>query len=82
MINAWTAGAPAILSRDDAFLKLKKSENDFLEADNLDEIIVQLDTTSTPEVKQVAEKYNVGTPFEYHRIIFPLNGDFASFKNN
>ena len=47
-----------------------------------DEIMVQLDSTSTPEVKSVAEKYNVGQPFEYHRIYSSLNGDFATFKNN
>ena len=47
-----------------------------------DEIVVQLDTTATIEVKQVAEKYNVGTRYEYHRIFFGLNKDFASFKNN
>lgn len=42
LINSWIAGVPAILSRDDAFLRLKKTENDFLEADNLNEIIIQL----------------------------------------
>lgn len=47
-----------------------------------DEIVVQLDTTATPEVKKVAEKYNVGTPYEYHRITCSLNGNFAAFKNN
>ena len=47
-----------------------------------DEILVQLDTTSTAEVKAVAEKYNVGTKYDYHRIFFGLNNDFASFKNN
>lgn len=47
-----------------------------------DEIVVQLDSNATPEVKKVAEKYNVGTKYEYHRIFFSLNGDFASFKNN
>jgi hypothetical protein len=47
-----------------------------------DEIVLQLDTTATPEVKKVAEKYNVGTPYEYHRITFALNKDFATFKNN
>ena len=47
-----------------------------------DEIILQLDSTATPEVMKVAEKYNVGARYEYHRIIYPLNGDFASFKNN
>jgi glycosyltransferase involved in cell wall biosynthesis len=47
-----------------------------------DEIIVQLDNTATNEVKKVAESYNVGTFYEYHRIIFGLNNDFASFKNN
>jgi glycosyltransferase involved in cell wall biosynthesis len=46
-----------------------------------DEIMVQLDNTATPEVKQVAEKYNVGYKFEYHRIYASLNGDFATFKN-
>lgn len=48
----------------------------------IDEVVVQLDTTATSEVKQVAEKYNLQTKFEYHRISFGLNGDFASFKNN
>lgn len=47
-----------------------------------DEILVQLDTTATAEVKAVAEKYNVGTKYSYHRIFFGLNNDFASFKNN
>ena len=47
-----------------------------------DEIMVQLDSTATNEVKQVAEKYNVGSSFEYHRIYSSLNGDFATFKNN
>ena len=47
-----------------------------------DEIMVQLDSTATPEVQKVAEKYNVGQKFEYHRVYGKLNGDFASFKNN
>jgi len=47
-----------------------------------DEIIVQLDNTATPKVKEVAEKYNIGYKFEYHRIYASLNGDFATFKNN
>jgi glycosyltransferase involved in cell wall biosynthesis len=47
-----------------------------------DEIMVQLDSTATLEVKKVAEMYNVNQSFEYHRIYSSLNGDFASFKNN
>ena len=47
-----------------------------------DEIMVQLDTNTTDEVKKVTDSYNVGTPYEFHRIYFGLNGDFASFKNN
>jgi len=47
-----------------------------------DEIVVQLDNTATDEVKKVAEKYNVGNLYHYHRIIFGLNNDFAAFKNN
>ena len=47
-----------------------------------DEIVVQLDTTATDEVAKVAEKYNVGSKYEYHRVYASLNGDFASFKNN
>jgi glycosyltransferase involved in cell wall biosynthesis len=47
-----------------------------------DEIVVQLDSTATDEVKKVANKYNVGCDFEYHRIFTSLNGDFATFKNN
>lgn len=48
----------------------------------IDEIVVQMDTTATPEVRKVAKKYNVGTKYDYHNIIYSLNGDFASFKNN
>ena len=47
-----------------------------------DEIIVQLDSTATSEVKAVANKYGIGHSFEYHRIFSSLNGDFAAFKNN
>jgi len=47
-----------------------------------DEIVLQLDTKATDEVKNIANKHNVNTPFEYHRIIKSLDGDFASFKNN
>lgn len=47
-----------------------------------DEILIQLDSNSTEEVKAIAQKYNVGTKFEYHRIFKSLSGDFASFKNH
>ena len=48
-----------------------------------DEIVVQLDSNHSPEVKEIADKYNVrGHKCEYHRIISSLNGDFSSFKNN
>lgn len=47
-----------------------------------DEVVLQLDLTATEEVKKIAEKYNVNTKYEYHRIHYPLNGDFSSFKNN
>ncbi len=43
-----------------------------------DEIIIQLDTTATEEVKEVAFKY----PNLVTVIAFPLAGDFAQFKNN
>jgi glycosyltransferase involved in cell wall biosynthesis len=42
LINAWIAGVPAILSPDSAFLKQKKSEFDFLEARNADELVSQI----------------------------------------
>ncbi len=47
-----------------------------------DEVVIQLDLNFTKEVGDVAIKYNVGTKYDYHRIYFPLNKDFASFKNN
>jgi glycosyltransferase involved in cell wall biosynthesis len=47
-----------------------------------DEIIVQLDKDATEEVKKVALKYNVGTEYDYHRIWYPLNNDFSTFKNH
>ena len=42
-----------------------------------DEVIIQLDTNSTQEVKDVCAKYS-----EYTLVIFALNKDFATFKNN
>ena len=42
-----------------------------------DEIVIQLDTTSTPEVEYVVDSYPT-----IKRVDFDLNGDFASFKNN
>ena len=61
--------------------------NEYIELDHLldqltkqirpeDEIIVQMDTTATDEVKAVVEKYNLMSYF------YSLNKDFASFKNN
>jgi Glycosyl transferase family 2 len=47
-----------------------------------DEIVVQMDRSATDEVKLVADKYNVGALYEYHRISFSLDNDFASFKNH
>jgi glycosyltransferase involved in cell wall biosynthesis len=42
-----------------------------------DEIIVQLDTSATTEVRAVLEKFKGAIVIE-----FPLNKDFATFKNN
>lgn len=44
---------------------------------DIDEIVVQVDTTVTGQVLNVIKKYPATT-----HIHFPLNGDFASFKNN
>jgi hypothetical protein len=44
---------------------------------DIDEVIIQLDTTATEEVKEVCYKFPAFTLIEYS-----LNGDFASFKNN
>ena len=44
---------------------------------DIDEIILQIDTTATEEVKEVAFKYSNVTV-----TAFPLAGDFAMFKNN
>jgi glycosyltransferase involved in cell wall biosynthesis len=41
-----------------------------------DEIVVQLDTSATDEVRKVLENFTIKV------IEFPLNNDFASFKNN
>lgn len=45
-----------------------------------DEIVIQLDTNATQEVKDVIDKYYIKTPMLCFE--FPLNGDFAAFKNN
>ena len=42
-----------------------------------DEIMLQLDSTTTDEVKQVAFKYNINTEYDYHRVWYGLNNDFA-----
>jgi hypothetical protein len=42
-----------------------------------DEVVIQLDTTATPEVKHVVNSWPT-----MKRVDFALNGDFASFKNN
>ena len=47
-----------------------------------DEIVLQLDINATEEVKQVALKYNIDSPYEYHRIFYPLDNDFGEFKNH
>ena len=44
---------------------------------DIDEVVIQLDTTATDEVKEVCYTYPAFTLWEYS-----LNGDFASFKNN
>lgn len=44
--------------------------------DTEDEILVQLDETATDKVKFVVDQYPIRS------ITFPLNKDFASFKNN
>jgi len=44
---------------------------------DIDEVVVQLDTTATDEVKTVCYEHPYFTLIE-----FPLNKDFASFKNN
>ena len=41
-----------------------------------DEIVVQMDLTATDEVASIVKKYNL---IKYY---YPLNKDFASFKNN
>jgi len=44
---------------------------------DIDEVVIQLDTTATEEVKEVCYKYPAFTLWEYS-----LDGDFASFKNH
>lgn len=51
----------------------------------LDEIVVLFDTQNgTQEVRDYIDKINVELEFEhiqFHRILHPLNNDFAAFKN-
>jgi glycosyltransferase involved in cell wall biosynthesis len=44
-----------------------------------DEVIIQIDSTATPEVKALCTDYMRNN---WYAIEFPLNKDFASFKNN
>ena len=48
----------------------------------IDEIVIQLDVTATNEVRLVADKFNLPNNPRYRVIFHPLEGDFASFKNN
>ena len=54
--------------------RLLKQLDSFIQTD--DEVLIQLDTTSTDKVKSVVDKY------DFQSITFGLNNDFASFKNN
>lgn len=49
-----------------------------------DEIMLQLDSNATEEVRNLANKHSVLSigKCEYHRIFASLDGDFATFKNN
>ena len=44
---------------------------------DIDEVVIQLDITATEKIKEVCYKYPAFSLWE-----FPLNGDFASFKNH
>jgi len=44
-----------------------------------DEVVIQIDSTATPEVKALCTDYMRNN---WYAIEFPLNKDFASFKNN
>lgn len=54
--------------------RLLKQLDNFIRTD--DEVIIQLDTTATDKVRNIVDKY------DFQSIIFSLNNDFASFKNN
>lgn len=47
-----------------------------------DEIVIQLDTTATDEVKEVVFRYKYLLDNLATTITFPLTDDFAQFKNN
>lgn len=44
---------------------------------DIDEVVIQLDTTATEEVKEICYKYPAFSLWGY-----PLNGDFSAFKNH
>lgn len=44
---------------------------------DVDEVVIQIDVTATEEVIEVINKYSTFISIQY-----PLNNDFASFKNN
>jgi hypothetical protein len=44
-----------------------------------DEVVIQVDTTATPEVRALCTDYMRDN---WHVVEFPLNNDFATFKNN
>lgn len=50
--------------------------------DKDDEVVIQLDSTYTKEVMDVVNEYKALFEYPYSYHIFPLNGDFAAFKNH
>lgn len=53
LINAWTAGCPAILSTEAAYLELRQSDLDFIEANTPEEVL-----TAIKELQCNEELYN------------------------
>lgn len=51
--------------------------------DHQDQIVIQLDSNATQEVRDIAKGFSIlPIDFDVQIVEYPLNDDFASFKNN
>jgi hypothetical protein len=70
LYNAWLAGVPAILGKESAFQRERKSELDYLEVSSLDEVLAALKLLrDNPELRQKMIENGFERAKEYSPVI-------------